>query len=34
VAVARPPHLARVGEKVVLDGTRSGSAAGKIAHYE
>ncbi len=34
IAVARPSHLARVGEKVVLDGSRSWSAGGKIAQYE
>jgi murein DD-endopeptidase MepM/ murein hydrolase activator NlpD len=34
VAVARPHHLAAVGEKVVLDGSRSWSAAGRIARYE
>jgi hypothetical protein len=33
LAVARPHHLAAVGEKVVLDGSRSWSAAGKIASY-
>jgi murein DD-endopeptidase MepM/ murein hydrolase activator NlpD len=34
LAVARPHQLAAVGEKVVLDGSRSWSAAGKIAAYE
>ncbi|MBI3462542.1 MAG: peptidoglycan DD-metalloendopeptidase family protein [Planctomycetes bacterium] len=34
VAVARPHHLASVGEKVVLDGSRSWCATDKIAHYE
>src|SRR5262245_6163378 len=34
MAVARPHHLAAVDEKVVLDGSRSWSAAGKIARYE
>jgi murein DD-endopeptidase MepM/ murein hydrolase activator NlpD len=34
LAVARPHHLAYVGQKVVLDGSRSWSAAGKIAAYE
>ena len=34
VAVARPHHLIRAGEKVVLDGSRSWSAAGKIERYE
>jgi hypothetical protein len=34
LAVARPHHLAAVGEKVVLDGSRSWSADGKIAVYE
>jgi murein DD-endopeptidase MepM/ murein hydrolase activator NlpD len=34
LAVARPHHLASVGQKVVLDGTRSWSASGKIASYE
>src|SRR5262249_48840985 len=34
LAVARPHHLAALGQKVVLDGTRSWSAAGKIASWE
>jgi murein DD-endopeptidase MepM/ murein hydrolase activator NlpD len=34
LAVARPHLLAAVGEKVVLDGTRSWSAGGKITAYE
>ncbi len=34
LAIARPHHLAAVGEKVVLDGSRSWSADGKIAAYE
>jgi len=34
LAVARPHQLVTVGEKVVLDGTKSWSAAGKIARYE
>lgn len=33
-AVARPHHLAAVGEKVILDGSRSWSADGKIASYQ
>lgn len=34
LAVARPHHLAAVGQKIVLDGSRSWSADGKIASYE
>ena len=34
IAVARPHHLAAIGEKILLDGTRSWSSAGKIAQYE
>jgi murein DD-endopeptidase MepM/ murein hydrolase activator NlpD len=34
IAVARPHHLAWVGEKVRLDGTRSWSESGKIAGYD
>jgi murein DD-endopeptidase MepM/ murein hydrolase activator NlpD len=34
IAVARPHVLAAVGEKVVLDGSRSWSAAGPIASFE
>jgi murein DD-endopeptidase MepM/ murein hydrolase activator NlpD len=34
IAVARPHHFVSVGEKVVLDGSKSWSAAGKIAKYE
>ncbi len=34
IAVARPHHFVAVGEKVVLDGGKSWSAAGKIAKYE
>lgn len=32
IAVARPHHLAAIGEPVTLDGTRSWSAAGALAH--
>ena len=32
--MARPHHLIWAGEKVVLDGSRSWSAAGKIERYE
>jgi murein DD-endopeptidase MepM/ murein hydrolase activator NlpD len=34
LAVARPHQFAAIGEKVVLDGSRSWSASGKIASYE
>jgi murein DD-endopeptidase MepM/ murein hydrolase activator NlpD len=34
LAVARPHHLAAVGEKVVLDGSRSWSASRKIASWQ
>jgi hypothetical protein len=34
LAVARPHHLAAVGQKVVLDGSRSWSADGKISAYQ
>src|SRR5262245_36594637 len=34
VAVARPHHLIAAGEKLTLDGSRSWSAAGKIARYQ
>lgn len=34
IAVARPHHLALVGEPVVLDGSRSWSARGPIERYE
>ena len=34
IAVARPHHLIWVGEKVVLDGSRSWSAGGKIERHE
>jgi murein DD-endopeptidase MepM/ murein hydrolase activator NlpD len=34
IAVARPHHFAATNEKVVLDGSKSWSAAGKIAKYE
>jgi murein DD-endopeptidase MepM/ murein hydrolase activator NlpD len=34
LAVARPHHLIRPGEKVTLDGSRSWSAAGRIDRYE
>ena len=34
IAVARPHHLIWAGEKVVLDGSRSWSAEGKIERYE
>src|SRR6266550_4547058 len=33
IAVARPHRLARVGDTVVLDGSRSWSSAGQIASY-
>jgi hypothetical protein len=34
IAVARPHHLAWVGDKVILDGTRSWSKTGKITQYK
>lgn len=34
LAVARPHHVAYLGEKVLLDGSRSYSAAGKIAQFQ
>jgi murein DD-endopeptidase MepM/ murein hydrolase activator NlpD len=34
IAVARPHHFVSLGEKVVLDGSKSWSAAGPIAKYE
>jgi murein DD-endopeptidase MepM/ murein hydrolase activator NlpD len=34
LAVARPHHLAAVGDKVVLDGSRSWCAAGKVASHD
>jgi len=34
LAIARPHHLAAVGHKVVLDGSRSWSASGKILSHE
>jgi len=34
IAVARPHHFVFTGEKVVLDGSKSWSAAGKIARYD
>lgn len=34
IAVARPHHLIWAGEKVVLDGSRSWSAAGKIERFD
>jgi hypothetical protein len=34
IAIARPHHLVAVGEKVTLDGSRSWSAAGKVARYD
>ncbi len=34
IAVARPHHLVWVGEKAVLDATRSWSSTGKISKYE
>lgn len=34
IAVARPHHFVSLGEKVLLDGSRSWSAAGKIAKFE
>ncbi len=33
IAVARPRHLVLKGEKVILDGSRSWSASGKIVRY-
>jgi hypothetical protein len=33
IAVARPHHLVRTGDKVELDGSRSWSATGKITEY-
>jgi murein DD-endopeptidase MepM/ murein hydrolase activator NlpD len=34
LAVARPHHVAAVGQKVMLDGSRSWSAGGKIVSYD
>lgn len=34
IAVARPHHLIKAGQQVVLDGSRSWSASGSIAKYE
>jgi murein DD-endopeptidase MepM/ murein hydrolase activator NlpD len=34
IAVARPHHFVSIGEKVVLDGSKSWSATGKIAKFE
>jgi murein DD-endopeptidase MepM/ murein hydrolase activator NlpD len=34
LAVARPHQLATVGEKILLDGTKSWSSAGRVARYE
>jgi hypothetical protein len=34
IAVARPHHLIAAGETLTLDGSRSWSAAGKIARYQ
>jgi hypothetical protein len=34
IAVARPHHLAEVGDKVVLDGSRSWSSSGQTIDYE
>src|SRR5437867_10632958 len=34
IAVARPHHLVSTGDKVVLDGSKSWSASGKIARYD
>jgi hypothetical protein len=34
LAVARPHHLAAVGQKITLDGSRSWSADGKIVAYD
>lgn len=34
LAIARPHHVAKPGDKVVLDGTRSWSATGKIGGYD
>ena len=34
LAVARPHHLAAINEKVVLDGSRSWSAEGKLASFD
>ncbi|MBL9116096.1 MAG: PKD domain-containing protein [Verrucomicrobiaceae bacterium] len=34
IAVARPHHFIRAGESIILDGSKSWAAAGKIASYE
>lgn len=34
IAVARPHHFVRTGEKVVLDATKSWSASGRISRYD
>jgi hypothetical protein len=34
IAVARPHHFVLTGEKVVLDGSRSWSASGRVARYD
>jgi len=34
IAVARPHHFVRTGDKVVLDGSKSWSASRKVAHYD
>src|SRR5258707_12584481 len=34
IAVARPHHFIRVGEKITLDASKSWAASGKIASYE
>jgi len=34
IAVARPHHFVFAGEKVVLDGSKSWSAAGRVAQYD
>jgi hypothetical protein len=34
IAVARPHHFAFTGDKVVLDGSKSWSASGKVASYD
>jgi murein DD-endopeptidase MepM/ murein hydrolase activator NlpD len=34
IAVARPHHLAFTGDKVVLDGSKSWSASGRVARYD
>lgn len=34
IAVARPHHLAMIGEEIILDGSRSWSASGRIDRYQ